>query len=175
MWTANGTMTFSPELEARFAKMLQNYPQGRQNGALIPDADVRAGRGRLRHAEVIAEVPERLKITPVAGRRGHRLLLDAARGSRAASITYRSARTSAACSPAEKNSTSTPARSLASGTRQVRADGQFSLEEVECMGACSWAPAILVNYDFHLQRNAGKARQAHRRASAEGRTTETML
>jgi NADH-quinone oxidoreductase subunit E len=25
----------------------------------------------------------------------------------------------------------------------------FSLEEVECMGACSWAPAIQVNYDFH--------------------------
>jgi NADH-quinone oxidoreductase subunit E len=26
----------------------------------------------------------------------------------------------------------------------------FSLEEVECIGACSWAPAIQVNYDFHL-------------------------
>ena len=29
------------------------------------------------------------------------------------------------------------------------ADGQFSLEEVECMGACSWAPAVEINYDFH--------------------------
>ena len=28
-------------------------------------------------------------------------------------------------------------------------DGLFSLEEVECIGACSWAPAIQVNYDFH--------------------------
>ena len=26
---------------------------------------------------------------------------------------------------------------------------RISLEEVECMGACSWAPAIQVNYDFH--------------------------
>jgi NADH-quinone oxidoreductase subunit E len=25
----------------------------------------------------------------------------------------------------------------------------FSLEEVECIGACSWAPAVQVNYDFH--------------------------
>lgn len=33
--------------------------------------------------------------------------------------------------------------------KQVTADGQFSLEEVECIGACSWAPAIQVNYDFH--------------------------
>jgi NADH-quinone oxidoreductase subunit E len=28
-------------------------------------------------------------------------------------------------------------------------DGIISLEEVECMGACSWAPAIQINYDFH--------------------------
>ena len=33
--------------------------------------------------------------------------------------------------------------------KEVTADGQFSIEEVECMGACSWAPAIQVNYDFH--------------------------
>lgn len=31
----------------------------------------------------------------------------------------------------------------------VTPDGQFSLEEVECIGACSWGPAIQVNYDFH--------------------------
>jgi NADH-quinone oxidoreductase subunit E len=28
-------------------------------------------------------------------------------------------------------------------------DGMFSLDEVECIGACSWAPAAQVNYDFH--------------------------
>jgi len=31
----------------------------------------------------------------------------------------------------------------------VTADGVFSLEEVECIGACCWAPAIQVNYEFH--------------------------
>jgi NADH-quinone oxidoreductase subunit E len=31
----------------------------------------------------------------------------------------------------------------------VTADGEFSLEEVECIGACSWAPAVQVNYDYH--------------------------
>ena len=30
----------------------------------------------------------------------------------------------------------------------ITADGIFSLEEVECIGACCWAPAIQVNYDF---------------------------
>ena len=33
--------------------------------------------------------------------------------------------------------------------KQVSPDGLISLEEVECMGACSWAPAIQINYDFH--------------------------
>jgi NADH-quinone oxidoreductase subunit E len=38
---------------------------------------------------------------------------------------------------------------LGIGHKQVTADGMFSLEEVECIGACCWAPAIQVNYDFH--------------------------
>jgi NADH-quinone oxidoreductase subunit E len=38
---------------------------------------------------------------------------------------------------------------LGIGHKQTTADGAFSLEEVECIGACSWAPALQVNYDFH--------------------------
>ena len=33
--------------------------------------------------------------------------------------------------------------------KEVTPDGTFSLEEVECIGACCWAPAMQVNYDFH--------------------------
>lgn len=38
---------------------------------------------------------------------------------------------------------------LGVGHKGVTSDGMFSLEEVECIGACSWAPAMQVNYDFH--------------------------
>ena len=38
---------------------------------------------------------------------------------------------------------------LGIGHKQVTRDGMFSLEEVECIGACCWAPAMQVNYDFH--------------------------
>jgi len=41
-------------------------------------------------------------------------------------------------------------------------DGQFSLEEVECMGACSWAPAVEINYDFPPFRDAREAGPADR-------------
>ena len=40
-------------------------------------------------------------------------------------------------------------KKLGIGHKEVTPDGQFSLEEVECMGACSWAPAVEINYDFH--------------------------
>lgn len=38
---------------------------------------------------------------------------------------------------------------LGIGHKGVTPDGLFSLEEVECIGACCWAPAMQVNYDFH--------------------------
>jgi NADH-quinone oxidoreductase subunit E len=38
---------------------------------------------------------------------------------------------------------------LGVGHKGTTPDGVFSLEEVECIGACSWAPAVQVNYDFH--------------------------
>ena len=40
-------------------------------------------------------------------------------------------------------------KKLGVGHKGTTADGLFSLEEVECIGACSWAPAVQVNYDFH--------------------------
>jgi NADH-quinone oxidoreductase subunit E len=40
-------------------------------------------------------------------------------------------------------------KKLGVGHKQTTQDGLFTLEEVECIGACSWAPAIQVNYDFH--------------------------
>jgi len=35
------------------------------------------------------------------------------------------------------------------GNKETTPDGVFSLEEVECIGACTGAPAIQVNYDFY--------------------------
>ncbi len=45
---------------------------------------------------------------------------------------------------------------LGIGHKEVTKDGLFSLEEVECIGACCWAPAMQVNYDFHDNLTAAK-------------------
>jgi NADH-quinone oxidoreductase subunit E len=47
-------------------------------------------------------------------------------------------------------------KSLGIGHKQTTSDGVFSLEEVECIGACGWAPAAQVNYDFHENLTAEK-------------------
>ena len=47
-------------------------------------------------------------------------------------------------------------KKLGIGHKGTTADGLFSLEEVECIGACSWAPAAQVNYDFHENLTAEK-------------------
>jgi len=38
---------------------------------------------------------------------------------------------------------------LGIGHKETTPDGLFSLEEVECIGACCWAPAVQINYDFY--------------------------
>ena len=48
-------------------------------------------------------------------------------------------------------------KKLGIGHKQTTPDGEFSLEEVECIGACSWGPAMQVGYDFHENLTAERA------------------
>ena len=47
-------------------------------------------------------------------------------------------------------------RRLGIGLKETTADGMFSLSEVECIGACCWAPAAQVNYAYHEDLTAEK-------------------
>ena len=40
--------------------------------------------------------------------------------------------------------------------KQSTPDGLFHVEEVECIGACSWAPAMMLNYEYHENLTAEK-------------------
>ena len=55
---------------------------------------------------------------------------------------------------------------------EVSADGLFSLEEVECLGACEYAPMMRYQHEFHYDLTAGKLDaliDAARRGAANGR------
>jgi NADH-quinone oxidoreductase subunit F len=45
---------------------------------------------------------------------------------------------------------------LAIGHKEVSPSGTFSLEEVECIGACTGAPCMQVNYDYYENLDAAK-------------------
>ena len=141
-------MKFSAQLEERFAKMLAAYPAGKQRSAVIP---------MLMYAqdEVGAVTPE--LIEEVAKRCGvHALQVDEVVGYY--SMLHRKPMgkyhvqvcTNISCMLVGGEELYEHAREkLGIGHKEVTPDGRFSLEEVECMGACSWAPAVEINYDFH--------------------------
>ena len=99
--------------------------------------------------DMIAEIAKRLDLNNRTGRRNARVLLDAAPQARRASITFRSAPTFPACCAAATSLLDHVKKRLGIGNKETTADGMFSLEEVECIGACTGAPAMQVNYDFY--------------------------
>jgi NADH-quinone oxidoreductase subunit E len=50
--------------------------------------------------------------------------------------------------------------SLGIGHNEATADGKYSLEEVECMGACGGAPMIAINETFHENVDVSKVDSA---------------
>ncbi len=141
-------MTFSPQLEERFAKMLDSLSGGRKRSAVVPMLIYAQDEVGAITPELIEEVARRCGVAPCRWTKWS-ATIRCCTASRWASITCRSAPTSVACWWAARNCTSTRCKKLGIGHKEVTADGQFSLEEVECMGACSWAPAVEINYDFH--------------------------
>jgi len=141
-------MTFSPDLEAKFAKLLESYPPGRTRSAVIPMLLFAQDEvGHISH-ELIEEVAKRCKVTPlqvdeVVGYYSmlHRKPMGKYHVQVCTNISCLLTGGEELYHHAEKT--------LGIGNKEVTADGQFSLEEVECIGACSWAPAIQINYDFH--------------------------
>jgi NADH-quinone oxidoreductase subunit E len=141
-------MTFSPELEARFAKMLESYPPGRTRSAVVPM--LLYAQDEVGHVsnELIEEVARRCKVTPlqvdeVVGY--YSMLHKKPQGKVHVQVC-----TNISCLiDGGEELYQHASKKLGIGNKETTPDGQFSLEEVECMGACSWAPAIQMNYDFH--------------------------
>ena len=137
---------FSPQLAARFDALVQKYPVKRS--ALIPMLLYAQDEIGYLSDAVIAEIADRLSITPLevrnvatyysmlrfkpAGKYNVQVCTNIICMLRGAYDVYERFQ-----------------KELGIGHKGVTPDGVFSLEEVECIGACCWAPAIQVNYAFH--------------------------
>ena len=148
-------MTFSAELEARFEKLLNSYPPGRTRSAVVPMLMYGQDEIGAVTRELIEEIAKRCKVKP--------LEVDEVVGYY--SMMHREPQgkyhvqvcTNISCMLVGGTALYEHAcRKLGLGHKQTAADGKISLEEVECMGACSWAPAIQINYDFHHNVTPGQ-------------------
>ncbi|MBV9081531.1 MAG: NAD(P)H-dependent oxidoreductase subunit E [Acidobacteriaceae bacterium] len=141
-------MTFSPALEQRFAKLLNSYPPRRTRSAVVPMLLYAQDELGYVSQELVEEVARRCGVTP--------LQVDEVIGYY--SMLHRKPLgkyhvqvcTNICCQVlGAEELYSHASRTLGIGNKEVTSDGLISLEEVECMGACAWAPAIQINYDFH--------------------------
>jgi len=141
------TMTlFSPQLAARFDALVEKYPLRRS--ALVPMLLYAQDEIGYLSDAVIAEVAERIGVTELevrnvasyysmlrfkpAGRYNVQVCTNISCMLRGAYDLYERFQ-----------------EELGIEHKGVTPDGLFSLEEVECIGACCWGPAIQINYDFH--------------------------
>ena len=137
---------FSPELSARFDALVERYPARRS--ALIPMLLYAQDEVGYLSDAVMDEIARRIGITPLDVRNVatyYSMLRFRPAGRYNVQVcTNISCMLRGGYKIFERFQ-----ERLGIGHKGVTPDGLFSLEEVECIGACCWAPAIQVNYDFH--------------------------
>lgn len=149
-------MKFSDQFEARFAEMLGHYPTKRS--ALVPTLLYAQDEVGFISDEVIAELASRLDLTELEVHNVisyYSMLTTKPRGKYNVQVC-----TNIACMlVGGEELLDHCKKKLGIGHKGTTPDGLFSLEEVECIGACSWAPAVQVNYDFHENLTSAKMDQ----------------
>ena len=137
---------FSPQLAARFDALVKKYPVKRS--ALIPMLLYAQDEIGYLSDAVIGEIADRLSLTELDVRNVasyYSMLRFKPAGKFNVQVcTNISCMLRGAYDVFERFQDE-----LGIGHKGITTDGVFSLEEVECIGACCWAPAIQVNYDFH--------------------------
>jgi len=146
-------MRFSDQFEQRFAEMLTHYPTKRS--VLVPTLLYAQDEVGYLSDEVITELAQRLDLTELEVRNVisyYSMLTLKPRGKYNVQVC-----TNISCLVRGGEEILEHCKKrLGVGNKQTTPDGVFYLEEVECIGACSWAPAAQVNYDFHENLTAEK-------------------
>jgi len=146
-------MELSTQLAARFEKLQNAYPFKRS--ALIPMLMYAQDEYGCVSDEMIAEIARRLDLNNVQVEETlayYSMLHRKPMGKFHVQVC-----TNVACMLRGGNEILERAKKrLEIGHKEVSEDGVFSLEEVECIGACTGAPAMQVNYDFYENLTAFK-------------------
>ena len=143
----NETMSiFSPQLAARFDALVNKYPVKRS--ALIPMLLYAQDEVGYLSDSVVNEIADRLSITPLEVR-NVATYYSMLRFKPAGKFNVQVCTNISCMLRGGYELLERFQDELHIGHKGVTPDGVFSLEEVECIGVCCWAPAIQVNYAFH--------------------------
>ncbi|HYV75558.1 MAG TPA: NADH-quinone oxidoreductase subunit NuoE [Candidatus Binatia bacterium] len=139
-------MKFSEQLEKRFAEMSMHYPTKRS--VLVPMLLYIQDEVGALTDEAIREIAQRVDLTDLEVRNVvsyYSMLRTHSIGKYNFQIC-----TNVSCLlRGGEEIFEHCQKKLGIGNRQSTEDGLFHLEEVECIGACSWAPAMMLNYEYH--------------------------
>ena len=139
-------MELSPTLSAKFEKLQASYPAKRS--ALIPMLMYAQDEFGCVSDEMIAEIARRLDLNNVQVEETlayYSMLRRKPMGKYHVQVC-----TNVACMLRGGYEVLERAKKrLEIGNKETTQDRVFSLEEVECIGACTGAPALQVNYDFY--------------------------
>jgi NADH-quinone oxidoreductase subunit E len=146
-------MQFSEKFEKRFAEWLTHYPVKRS--VLVPSLLYLQDELGYLTDEAVTELASRLELSVLEVRNVisyYSMLTTKPRGKYNVQVC-----TNIACMlRGGEELLEHCEKKLGIGHKGTTSDGLFSLEEVECIGGCSWAPAVQVNYDFHENLTAEK-------------------
>jgi NADH-quinone oxidoreductase subunit E len=149
-------MKLSAQFEERFLEMLNHYPTKRS--VLVPSLLYAQDELGYLTDELITEMAQRLDLTDLEVRNVisyYSMLTTKPRGKFNVQVC-----TNIACLlRGGEEILDHCKKKLGIGHKGTTPDGLFSLEEVECIGACSWAPAAQVNYAFHENLTPEKMEQ----------------
>ena len=147
-------MKLSDTFERRFTEMLGHYPTKRS--VLVPTLLYMQDELGYLTDEAVREIAQRLELTELEVRNVisyYSMLTTRPRGKYNVQVCQ-----NISCMLCGADDVIEHVKKrLGIGHKGTTADGLFSFEEVECIGACSWAPAMQVNYDFHEKLTPEKA------------------
>src|SRR3954468_621448 len=139
-------MQLPPELEQKFQTLLSRYPIKRS--ALVPMALYAQDIFGFVSEELVQEIARRLDLNTLQVTETlsyYSMIRRAPAGKYHVQVC-----TNVSCMlRGGRQILELAQKKLEIGHKGVTRDGMFSLEEVECIGACTGAPAMQVNYDYY--------------------------
>ena len=139
-------MRLPPQLDAKFNDLISRYPVKRS--ALIPMMIYAQDEYGFLGDEILEEIGKRLDLNTVQVT--ETLAYYSMLRRKPAGRYHVQVCTNVSCMAVGGNELLQHVQKrLGIGHKEVSESGTFSLEEVECMGACTGAPCMQVNYDYY--------------------------